>query len=249
MKPIKIIMLFALCISVFVSCDTNSSTSVSPVSSGTGTGGSLARFTLTDTYLYTVDSRTLRVFDLSSGKAVFLTSVAIGFNIETIFARGNTLFLGASDGVHIYDITKRTEPKFLSLFTHIVSCDPVVADANFAYSTLSSGRPRCNRGLNVLDIIDINNLKAPFKVSSLPLTSPQGLGLTSANRLVVCDNGVKLLDITDRTNPKILDAVTSERAFDIIPLGGSFTAVVPGGLTNFTILNDSLRIIGKILYK
>lgn len=248
MKTFNITTLFFLCIVLFVSCE-NNSTSIAPTSTSTGTGGSLARFTVTDTYLYTVDKTTLRIFDLSSSKAVFLSSVSVGFTVETIFARGNTLFLGASDGVHIYDITNRTEPKFISLYSHIVSCDPVVADGNYAYSTLSSGRTRCMRGVNVLDIIDIRNLKNPYQVFSLPLKSPQGLGLISENRLVVCDDGVKLLDITDRTRPKILNSVSSERAFDIIPSGGNFTAVVQGGFTNFTVTNDSLQIIGKLLYK
>ncbi|MBK9246832.1 MAG: hypothetical protein IPM69_01650 [Ignavibacteria bacterium] len=227
-------------------CDTNI---VTPTTNTTGTGGSLARFVIQDTYLYTVDRKTLRIFDLSSGSAKFTSSKTIGFTIETIFALGNTLFLGSTDGVYIYDITDRITPSFLSKYDHIVSCDPVVADAKYAYSTLRTGDTRCVRGTNVLDIIDITNLTSPKRVFSLVMSNPKGLGLIGTDKLVVCDNGLKLLNITDRLKPILLHNYTSISATDIIPFSNSFTAVTEGGMSNFTIRNDSITLIGKLEYK
>ena len=253
MKTITIILVLLVSALTFSSCETNSSsTSESSSNSGNGNGtgnsGSTAQFIISDHYLYTVD-KTTRLFDLSAGTAKFLREIPVGFSIETIFALGNTLFLGASDGVHIYDITSREAPQFLSTYQHIVSCDPVVADQSFAYCTLSTGRTRCSRGINSLDIIDINDLHSPFLVQSFQLSNPQGLGLVGTNRLVVCDNGLKLFDISERSRAKLLNKSTVANAYDIIPNGNTFTAVVPGGFSNFKIDNDSIQLVGKLIYK
>lgn len=252
MKTIQVILLLLVSTLIFASCETNSSsTSESSSNSGNSTGnsGSTAQFIISDHYLYTVDKTTLRLFDLSTGTAKFLREIPVGFSIETIFARENTLFLGASDGVHIYDISTRESPQFLSKYQHIVSCDPVVADQKFAYCTLSTGRARCSRGINSLDIVDINDLHSPFLVQSFQLSNPQGLGLVGSDRLVVCDNGLKLFDISDRTKAKLLNKSTVANAYDIIPNGNTFTAVVPGGFSNFKIDNDSIQLVGKLIYK
>ncbi|MBI3258750.1 MAG: hypothetical protein HYZ54_04635, partial [Ignavibacteriae bacterium] len=181
MKTAHLILVLIASFMMLGSCETGNSsgteTSSNNSNNGTGNSGSLAQFIISDHYLYTVDKTTLRLFDLSSGGAKFLSEIPVGFSIETIFARDNTLFLGASDGVHIYDITTRESPQFLSTYQHIVSCDPVVADEHFAYCTLSTGRARCSRGINSLDIIDINDLHSPFQVKSIQLSNPQGLGL------------------------------------------------------------------------
>lgn len=247
MKILSYLIAGACCLLMFDSCQNSGTSPTTP--GGSGKSGSLARFALTDHYLYTVDQTTLRLFDVSQGGAKFITSVPIGFSIETIFARGNTLFLGASDGVHIYDITVRQSPKHLSTYRHITSCDPVVADEQYAYSTLSTGWTTCWRGMNVLDIIDVSDLRSPLRVSSMLLTNPIGLGLTSANRLVVCDNGLKLLNVTDRKKPELLHAISAEKPFDIIPYNDRFIAVIPGGLVNYTVANDSLQLVGKLSYR
>lgn len=247
-----IIIALAFCAIGFGSCE-NSTTQSASNSNGNGNNsghsGSLARFAIADHYLYTVDKTTLRLFDLEGRNAKFINEIPVGFNIETIFVRENTLFLGSSNGVHIYDISTRTAPQHLSTYQHIVSCDPVVADAFYAYSTLSTGRPNCMRGANLLDIIDISDLTHPNRVFSVPLSNPGGLGLLGNNRLVVCDNGIKLLDITNPRQPVLLQTVTTERPFDIIPFKERFVAVVPGGLTNFAVQNDSLQLMGKLVYK
>ncbi len=231
---------------LIIGCNDNATTSSASTS---GKSGSLARFAVVGHYLYTVDRETMRLFDIESGTAKFLADLQVGFNIETIFARGNALFLGSRNGVYIYDISIPDKPAHLSTYQHIASCDPVVADDNYAYSTLSTGRPTCWRGTNVLDIIDISNLSFPKQVTTLLMNDPRGLGIVSSNRLVVCDQGLKLIDISNRILPKLLCYRNDERPFDIIPSNNSFIAVIPGGLANYIVQSDTLQLIGKLVYK
>ncbi|MBI3259869.1 MAG: hypothetical protein HYZ54_10405, partial [Ignavibacteriae bacterium] len=63
------------------------------------------------------------------------------------------------------------------------------------------------------------------------------------------DNGIKLFDITDRTKATLVNKNSTANAFDIIPNGNSFTAVIPGGFSNFNIVNDSIQLVGKLIYK
>lgn len=67
-----------------------------------GQGGSLARFTLSGNYLYTVGEESLSVFDVSNTEnPVFKGNTYIGFNIETLFGLGDKLFVGSQLGMYI----------------------------------------------------------------------------------------------------------------------------------------------------
>ncbi|MGV3658020.1 MAG: hypothetical protein ACO1NX_08695 [Chitinophagaceae bacterium] len=51
-----------------------------------GTGGSMARFTIVGNYLYTVDKSDLKVFEIADpSNPVFKQTVPVGFEIETIY--------------------------------------------------------------------------------------------------------------------------------------------------------------------
>lgn len=248
MKKIKFsISIIAICIFIFSSCKDNNG--VNATNNGTnGTAGSLTRFILVENYLYTVDQTTLKVFEVDKTNTKFLNSISVGFNIETVFARENTLFLGSSTGIHIFDISNRKVPIHLSIYEHIYSCDPVVANQNYAFATLSTERIRCSRGVNRMDIIDISNLSKPKAVKSLTLSYPEGLGIVSPERLVVCDIGFKLYDISNSKDPKLIDNLTSDYPYDIIPNNGDFIAVAKNSIMNLSIANDKLSIIGKLKY-
>lgn len=67
--------------------------------SGTGQGGSLARFKIVEDFLYAVDSHTINVFDISNLEApVAGDDVFAGFDIETIFNRGGPPLSGQYAG-------------------------------------------------------------------------------------------------------------------------------------------------------
>ncbi|MFN8358463.1 MAG: hypothetical protein U0264_00985 [Candidatus Kapaibacterium sp.] len=246
MNTLRYCFVLILLLLVVGSCDTGV---VTPTGTTTGTAGSLTRFVISDNYLYTVDNTTLRIFTIVNDSALLVHSMTVGSGIETIFIRENVLFLGSRTGVKIFSITNRQQPEYLSTYEHIVSCDPVVADARYAYSTLRTSSEFCNRGTNVLDIIDISNLHSPSRVFSIPMTSPKGLGLVDDSLLVVCDDGLKLINVSNRMKPVLLHTYPSGPMVDIIPFKSGCVALSSTGILNFSIEHDSLHLLGSLQYR
>jgi hypothetical protein len=83
MKNKYLIFIFAA-ILFAAACSKNSSNTGAPPS--TGQGGSLARFTIMGTRLYTVDGAYLHVFDISNNaQPQYKNKVYVGWAIEAIF--------------------------------------------------------------------------------------------------------------------------------------------------------------------
>src|SRR5262245_19508465 len=127
------------------SCSSDQGSNLSPGNAG-GQGGSMARFAVNGNTMYVLSGDSLRVLDISDNHAITpLKSMASGNGVETLYPRGNALFMGTENGMNIFDITDPIEPVWLSTFSHIRSCDPVVADDKYAYVSLRSGNSRCWR--------------------------------------------------------------------------------------------------------
>jgi hypothetical protein len=162
-----------------------------------GKGGSMARFTIYDKYLYSVDRTSLQLIDIQEVRNPKVWSkVEIGWNIETIYPFKDKMFIGSTTGMFIYDVSTPWNPKLLSQFSHARACDPVVADDNYAYVTLRTGT-RCGGSQNQLDVLDIKDITKPVLIKSYPMQEPAGLGLDK-NVLFICDGpaGLKVFDVT-----------------------------------------------------
>jgi hypothetical protein len=222
MKTISFVCAVLVVISLLAGCskDSTGADAIPNASSGAGTGGSMARFTVAGNSLYMVSNSSLQVYDLSRNTdpkpGVKLT---LGFGLETIFPYNQNLFIGTQTGMYIYDISQPNAPRQLSLYRHIVSCDPVVAQGNTAYVTLRSGTTcRGNTSFNSLDVIDVSNLQAPRVLKSYPMKNPHGLGI-DGNLLFVCegDFGLKVLDVSNPLAIKQLQFIENVRTYDVIP--------------------------------
>lgn len=183
----------------------------------TGKGGSLARFAIVSKYLYCIDGSNLKVFDISQPQAPrYKNSVTIGWDIETLFPHGKHLFIGGQQGMYIYDINNPEAPERVSQFTHARSCDPVVVEGDRAYVTLRSGSV-CGGGRNVLDILDISDIRNPRLLQSVSMEGP--FGLTVRDQIVlVCDGRAGLVALNAK-NPQAVrqvGAVTGITPHDII---------------------------------
>jgi hypothetical protein len=222
------------------------SMSESDFSGGSGTGGSMARFTIAGNHLYTVDQYSLKVFDVTNPRQPeFKISKSVGFDVETIFPLNKNLFLGTSSGMYIYDISSPASPQKISYFEHIISCDPVVADGNYAYVTLSSSSQRCWRGTNELQIIDIRNLQKPVLIKQYPLSGPRGLSIRN-DSLWVCDSGLKILDTRNKQDIKLLVHFPDISAYDIIL--NKNLALVSGetGFVQYKLENNTIHKLSEI---
>ncbi len=246
MKKITHIFLFLAIIACCFACDQASD------SGGTGEGGSLARFTIIDNELYTVDHHQLKVYDISqTTNPNLLNTVDIGWNIETIYPYQNKLFIGSQTGMFIYDASNPEQPEFLSEFSHARSCDPVVTDGEYAYVTLRDGAT-CNNANNQLDIVDVKDLEDPELLKSYPMTQPAGLAI-DGNLLFICDgtSGLKMFDVSDklRIDENQLDVVTDIVPFDVIPIRSEKRLIVSaeGGLYQYSYENaQQLELLSKI---
>jgi len=204
------LFIFLFIVSACTQSDTNG------VSGATGQGGSLARFAIKDHYMYVVTHNSLNVYDISINNFKELSKVNIEFGLETIFAKGDYLYLGGRDAMYIYSITTPSLPSFIFRYSHITSCDPVVVHGNKAYVTLRSGTS-CNLGSNALEIIDITNPLAPVLIANYPMTSPGGLGI-DGNCLFICEgeHGLKMFNVENPLDIKIIKEITHVNAYDVI---------------------------------
>lgn len=233
-----------LYLALVFSCSKNNSKDAFQGSGTTGMGGSMARFAITNDHLYAVSDTKLSIFDVSSANdPTFRSATNIGFGVETIFPRGNHIFIGTQTGMKIIDVTKPTEPAILSNFEHIRSCDPVVADDKYAYVTLRSDT-ECNRGSNELQIIDISNLRSPKLVQTYPMVKPLGLAI-DGNQLFVCDNQLKWFDASNPTKLVSKGNFTGE-ATDLIANDGILMVIAFGGLSQYDYSTGELKFLSKI---
>ncbi|MEO0472231.1 MAG: hypothetical protein AAF206_21575, partial [Bacteroidota bacterium] len=188
----------------------------------TGVGGSLARFTIVNQYLYTVTGTALKVFDIATlENPEYRRDVEIGWGIETIFPYQNTyLMIGSQTGMFVYGLDNPEEPNQLSNFEHARRCDPVVAENDIAYVTLRGGGP-CGGFESQLDVIDIKNINNPQLIRSYVMEGPYGLGIRNGV-LFVCDGeaGLKVYDAADpeKIDQNQLAHFPDISAFDVIPL-------------------------------
>ncbi|CAG5074557.1 hypothetical protein DYBT9623_05244 [Dyadobacter sp. CECT 9623] len=182
---------------ILTSCNEGKDSSLTPQ---TGTGGSMARFAITGNTLYIVSKQSLEVYNIADGaNPVKTVTKDMSMGIETIFPYKNHLFIGANDGMYIYNNSNPANPALLSKFTHVQSCDPVVVQNQYAYVTLRSGVV-CRQGntRSSLDIVDVSDPSNPKLVNSQTMSSPYGLGV-SGNKLFVCEGelGLRVMDISD----------------------------------------------------
>ena len=213
-------------------------------SSETGQGGSLARFKIVNDYLYAVDSHSINVFnieDLENPKD--LDDVYAGFDIETIFNRGDQLFLGSMRGMYIYDITSPATPSLISEFEHGTACDPVVVDGDYAYVTLRGGN-MCGAAESGLFIVDISDIAHPELVKTYPMDGPYGLGVKD-EKLFVCDgaSGLKVYDKTDVQDLVQLNHFKDIDTFDVIPKENNLLMIGEEVLYQYEYLDNKIELI------
>lgn len=214
---------------------------------GSGQGGSMARFTVVGNYLYAVDQANLKVFDVSNPASPELKrSVPVGFEIETIFPFKDKLFIGSTSMVHIFSIADPANPAKLSEAISPAAlrrCDPVVAKDNVAYATLRTNGP-CGGTGSILAVYDITNISNPVQKNMVALNEPYGLGY-SGNTLYVCDKmqGLLVFDITSPYNPVFIQSLRDGDYMDVIPYGNTLVCWTATGIVLYDITTPSAPVL------
>lgn len=213
-----------------------------------GTAGSMARFAIVGNVLYAVTTRTLNLFDIADAQnPIPRGTKSIGFDIETIYPYNDYLFLGSQSGMQIFDNSNPLSPTWISTYSHIMSCDPVVVQGQYAYVTLRNGSA-CMRGVNRLEIIDISNPKSPKLVNSISMINPHGLGI-DGDKLFVCEgaSGLKVFDISTPTSPLLQLTLNSVDSYDVIPNSNVLIVTGKGGIFQYDYSKKGeLSLLSKI---
>lgn len=214
-----------------------------------GTNGSTASFGISDNYLYALSyNNYLNVVDISAaGNPSLANQVTLDENYETIYPFQNKLFMGATNGMYIYDITAPSAPVKDGAFAHVRTCDPVIADESHAFVTLRSGTT-CQGYTNELDILDITNLRNPSLLKTYTLTNPRGLS-KDGNLLFICDGkgGIKIYDAADIYKLQLIKTIGGLEANDVITQNGKAIVIATEGLYQFDYSDiNNIHQISKI---
>lgn len=206
---------------------------------GTGTAGSMARFAQINDYLFTVSNTDLSVFNTSNSLSpqFVKTTKLMGWGIETIFPLKEKLFIGANNGMFIFDVSNPATPVQMAAISHFRSCDPVVADDNYAYVTLRNGTT-CQGTVNQLQVYSLTNLYAPTLTRAYDLTNPKGLS-KDGNTLIVCDaaSGVRFYDASMVTSIKQVATVFAPGSYDVIAMNNLAIVSAADGIYQYDYSN------------
>jgi len=244
----KIIIGVALIIVFLTACSEGTgSASMGNSSTNSGTGGSMARFTIVDNMLYAISGNNVQLVNIDTpSDPVLWNKILVDFGIETLFTSDGHLFIGSQSGVFIYDYSNPEFPEYVSEFTHARSCDPVVTQGNYAFVTLR-GNVRCFGNVNQLDILDVSDITHPKLVKSYAMQEPFGLGIAD-EKLFICDGeaGLKVFDVTQKENIKGIETLSEIKCYDVIPYDGSLIVSSEQGILQFNHTAEKLIALSEI---
>lgn len=221
-----------------------------------GKGGSMSRFAVVDDYLYVVSPAQMHVFDASSCAQPVPTrmmDLSIRGEAETIFASGDHLFIGGTQGMYIYDRSiDPSQPAYLSVFEHVVSCDPVVVEGDYAYVTLRNGEDNpCGDGFsNELNVIDISNAASPHLARAFDMIHPHGLGI-DRDLLFLADgrDGLKVFDASrpEKVGNNMIAHFPAFQGYDVLPHNNILIFVGEDGIAQYDYTEEkNIRLLSTI---
>ncbi len=232
----KYLLLVAVVFAFFGCTKEAADNGANAAAAGTGTGGSLARFTIVGNYLYVADYARLQTFDISDpSKLVQVNDRTLGFDIETLFPYKDKLFVGAATGMYLLSLADPAKPLLLGSVAHLRSCDPVVANDSVAFVTLR-GSGRCGAATDGLYVYTFNNLLSPVQLNLTELPSPNGLGLKDSILYVCQQNyGMSIFNVNNPASPRLRKKLTDYKFQDVIPYNDLLLCYVENGLAIYDI--------------
>ena len=217
-----------------------------------GQAGSMAKFSISGHQLFLINEHDLNIYNITNeAEPQQINTVHLDIGIETVFTLGDHLFIGSNNGMYIYDISDPSNLKYLSFYSHITSCDPVVANDSLAFVTLNTVRSSSwQNGSNRLDVLDISNKIDPQLLYSQVMTSPLGLGLYD-HYVFVC-NGTEGVEYYDFSNPNDLEymgKISGIDSYDIIIRDQILFLIGKDGLFQYDISDiNNISLISNVLF-
>jgi hypothetical protein len=147
----------------------------------------------------------------------------------------------------IYNIINADNPVQTGQFSHVQSCDPVIADNKYAYVTLRSGTT-CQGFNNQLEVLQLNNVVNPSLLKVYALHNPHGLS-KDGNTLFICDgaDGLKIYNAADVMNLSLINHINGIETYDVIAHNSIALVVARDGLYQYDYSNLSdIKLLSKI---
>lgn len=198
--------------------------------------GSYARMLRLDNRLYVIGRNSLRVLDTTDpSNPTPMQTIDINAEVESLFRNDEFLFVGSQEAMFIYEIDSNGIPvligetPYAEFLEFTCFSDPIVANRNTAYVTLSTDEiinNFCFRSLNELRVYDLANVSQPDLLDVIPMQEPKGLGL-DGDHLFVCErfNGVSAFNVADPSNVEQFYQSEPFQAVDLIPASGNLLVI------------------------
>ena len=234
---------------ILYSASSSTSPAVPSATKTTGTNGSTARFCIIDHFLYTVGNFSMTTLDISNPLLpAFGSTISVSGPVETIFPLKNRLYVGANNGMYMYDVQATpANPALVGQLTHMYACDPVISDGDYAYVTLNDSSA-CHGAINELQIIDIKDPAHPVEVKAYVLKHPVGLS-KDGNNLFICDgkDGLKIYNAANVNSLQMIQQLNDAIAYDVIAQNGIAILVASNGIYQYDYSDlSNIHLISKL---
>lgn len=189
--------------------------------SGASSGqmGTVNRITEHMGYIYAISSSKIHIFN-NNGVLNKSTEVETFNSLQTIYPKGDYLFIGTQTSMDIYDVRSPETPIETASHWHTTACDPVLPHGDdVAYVTVRTGDfSNCPGDVNALLVLDLEDISSPQERQTVDMVSPYGMAIEGDILYVGNgDAGLYMYDISDRFNVTLLGTNTSVKAYDVIP--------------------------------
>lgn len=220
-----------------------------PDVSGTGTGGSLAKFTIHNNQVIVLNNNEVKQFDiLENGRLLEKNTLAVFRQLETIFPYGDKILIGSSEAVFFLEYDSDGLLSVVSTYDHLTACDPVVASNGIAFSTLKISD--CRSGTeDFLEAIDISDISNPRVLRTYSTQSPFGLAVKGSFLFVCEKGGLTMYSFNTEGNLVEMDFLTIDGAvpLDIIVNGSYLIVRTDQGVYNVLFSDTELvSVLGSI---
>ena len=107
----------------------------------------------------------------------------------------------------------------------------------------------CGQTDDQLQVLSLANIYQPQLVASYELSSPKGLAL-NGNLLYVCDDGIKVLDVSDHQNINLLIHLSGIPANDVLYHDNQILVTADDGFYQYNVFGGTeFALIGHFAYK
>lgn len=99
--------------------------------------------------------------------------------------------------------------------------------------------------MNELQTYDIKDVENPILLNTRGLTSPKGLGLYG-NYLIVCDDDVKIFDVSDPVDSKYITSIPVNFSIDVIIRENQLFIISEKGVYQYQLNANNIESFNKL---